>query len=365
MAKITRKLQKIFGGSLTPTNNIAQFGSLKAGSIAYDDDPDVIQDLSAYDNGWAAAVVNNNAPALQDRNALDYLFSRQIAYIGQAGVAEYSADVTYYTGSLATDGNGIIYRSIDDDNVGNALSDNDYWQCTGLAYIGADPQVGGSTPFQMAQGNNRIQVLNPAGNITVKLPSTGILAGEVVEIYNRSTYNVTIQSQDGDDYDIINNGYIKVAATQATPTDATHWVTLDVKSLVACKSYRTTAQTVSSGSLTQVLFDTELYDYGSFQTVGGSAKATIPRAGIYSVFCVIGWSANPGGPYTMLDVNTGTLQLYFQHITNADARRYSGNIVLQCAKDDILRIYTYQNSGGNLDLKTGEDETAVAITRIG
>jgi len=225
MSKITRKHQKIFGGSLVPTNNLAQFGSLKAGSIAYSDDPDTIQGLSAYLNGWASAVVNNNAPALQDRNALDFLFSRQLAYLMQTGIAEWNTDTIYYTGSLATDSNGTIYRSIDDDNEGNALTDDDYWQCLGLSYIGTNPQVGGSTPFQMTVGNNRTSILNPSSNITVKLPTTDIIEGEPLKIINRSTYTITIQSSDASAVDTIEGvGMREITPLQDTPTSNSHWL---------------------------------------------------------------------------------------------------------------------------------------------
>jgi hypothetical protein len=128
MAKITRKEQKVFGGNLTATNNIAQFGSLKAGSPAYSLDPDTIQSLSAYINGWAAAVVNNNAPALQDVNALDFLFSRQLAYLMQTGIAEWVATTTYYIGSMVNDGYGETYVSIVDDNLNNVLTDTTKWR---------------------------------------------------------------------------------------------------------------------------------------------------------------------------------------------------------------------------------------------
>ena len=84
MSKLTRKFQKIFGGLLVANNNIAKFGSAKIGSPAYSLDPDEIQ-TTEYDNAWAAALINNKSPALQDMNALFYLMTRQMAYLYQAG----------------------------------------------------------------------------------------------------------------------------------------------------------------------------------------------------------------------------------------------------------------------------------------
>jgi len=131
MPKITRKDQKIFGGGLVAQNNIAQFGSLKANNIQYDLDPDVIQGLSAFLNGWGAAVVSNQAPALQDMNALFYLITRQLAYLVQTGVPEWNATTTYYIGSVVQDGSGNTYRSLTDTNLNHALTDSSYWSMSG------------------------------------------------------------------------------------------------------------------------------------------------------------------------------------------------------------------------------------------
>lgn len=132
MTKIARKTQQVFGGSLVAANNIAQFGSLKLGTPVYSLDPASIQ-TTAYLNGWAAAVVNNNAPALQDMNALFYLMSYQLGYVMQAGVPEWDSGTTYYKGSLvqAQDGSanglGILFVSQIDSNT-SALTVKAAWR---------------------------------------------------------------------------------------------------------------------------------------------------------------------------------------------------------------------------------------------
>lgn len=96
-------------------------------------------------------------------------------------------------------------------------------------YVGTDPEVGGSTPFQLTNSHKRIQVINPAGAITVKLPTTNIKAGESVTIVNRSTNLVSIQSSDGDAVEAIQTGFVRCIALQDTPTDTTHWVVAGVQ----------------------------------------------------------------------------------------------------------------------------------------
>jgi hypothetical protein len=121
MAKLTRAIQKIFCGDVPPNNVVAVFGSLKNGTPTFTDDVAEIQSLPAYGTGWAGATVLNQAPALQDMNALQYLFSRQLAYLMQAGVPEWSALETYYTGSLVQSG-GKIYMSASDGNLNQAFT---------------------------------------------------------------------------------------------------------------------------------------------------------------------------------------------------------------------------------------------------
>jgi hypothetical protein len=147
MPKILRKLQKIFGAALTPSGNIAQIGSLAAGNPSYSSDPDVIQGLSRYDNGWPQVVVGTNSPAMQDMTALDFLITRQLAYLFQAGLAEWDAATPYYTSSWATDGGTGIYHSKTNDNIGNPLSDTNNWET--LASILLPTPV---TPQQLARG---------------------------------------------------------------------------------------------------------------------------------------------------------------------------------------------------------------------
>lgn len=120
MAKILRALQKIYGSSAGPTE-VGVIGSFAAGSPVYSNDPVTIQSLSNYLDGLYAQVLGNNSPSMQDFNAIFYLFSRQLAYLMQAGVAEYDATTTYYIGSYANEA-GVIYKSLTDNNTGNTPS---------------------------------------------------------------------------------------------------------------------------------------------------------------------------------------------------------------------------------------------------
>lgn len=125
MSKIARAYQKLFASTAGGTE-VGKFGSLAAGSPAYTTDPTVIQSLTAFLNGWYAAIIGNNSPPIQDMNALFFLAFRQIAYGLQQGIPEWDATTEYWIdGFCAVD--GVIYKSLTDTNVGNAVTDTAHW----------------------------------------------------------------------------------------------------------------------------------------------------------------------------------------------------------------------------------------------
>ena len=130
MTKITRKDQQIFA-STAGDEAIAKFGSLAAGSPGFSTDPDEIQ-TNEYKGGWESAVIGQASPAMEDRNALDYLYARQLGYLYQQGIAEYSATQTYFKGSVVSSFDAgeetlKLYYSLIDDNTGNSLEDDTKW----------------------------------------------------------------------------------------------------------------------------------------------------------------------------------------------------------------------------------------------
>lgn len=130
MPKLTRKTQKIFakdGGA------IGQFGSAQALSPTLTADPAVIQSLPAYESGWNDAVISGQKrPPLEEFNGLKYVNDYQNAYLFQEGIPEYDAATTYYQNSLVKEsGTTNIYKSLTDDNIGNALSNNTDWELQG------------------------------------------------------------------------------------------------------------------------------------------------------------------------------------------------------------------------------------------
>jgi hypothetical protein len=171
--KILRKTALIFGGSISGAGQteIEQFGSKVAtGTPNYTLDPAVIQALSAWGDGWAPALSPaNNSEYKQDRNAVDFVASYQIAYILQMGIPEWDANTVYFKNSYATY-NGALYVSRTDDNAGNAppaISDS-FWQV--LYFPGSAPQP---TVTVLAAGSGNYNPPPGCVRITVQMVGGG------------------------------------------------------------------------------------------------------------------------------------------------------------------------------------------------
>lgn len=134
MAKIIR-VPSIRFGSTAPSQTVEEFGSKTLlGSPTYTTDPNQIQQLSTWTDGWTAAVApGNKAPYVQDMNAFCLVDSYQISYLLQQGIPEWDASTVYYKGSYVQDpaGSGQLWFSLQDANVGNTPvlgASNAFWQ---------------------------------------------------------------------------------------------------------------------------------------------------------------------------------------------------------------------------------------------
>lgn len=183
--------QKIFSGDVNPTNIVSQFGSLAYGDPNYSDDPDVIQNLNAWLLGWEAALIDGKYPTIQDMNAVFYVISRQLAYLQQAGIPEWKTDIEYFTGSIARDSVGRLYKSLTDNNLGNALTDAANW------FLYHSPVIYEMTANYTLTNQDsiiRFSATDPLATRYVILPTPAArYTGRRVKVYNQtSTYGIAV-----------------------------------------------------------------------------------------------------------------------------------------------------------------------------
>jgi hypothetical protein len=221
MAKIAKKYQRVFAGDIAPNNVIAEFGSLKAGSIAYSNDPDEIQSRTAWGDGLQSAMINNYNPAIQDINALLYLITRQIACIQQQGIPEWSADITYYVGSLVMESiagdyrNGtVIFESLVNDNLNNALSDLAKWKIIKSSVI-CNYVTGAGLSTDIAYTDFMFSVFDASGSpvvINLPTPASGLTGREII-VQNKwadATNNKKVRVYVKNSSTIEGNAYIEI-----------------------------------------------------------------------------------------------------------------------------------------------------------
>lgn len=143
MSKLTRITNKQFG-SAAGGGQIGQYGSLVAASPTTTTDPAVMMSLSNWLTGWFGAVVGANSPAIEDLNAMSFVYSYQLGYLLQQGAGtEWDSGTTYYINSIVMGSDGNLYQSKTDNNLNNAISSGTNWKVFSapLSYSGSGNAV--------------------------------------------------------------------------------------------------------------------------------------------------------------------------------------------------------------------------------
>lgn len=121
--KLTKYFQKVFGLTDLGADNVAQFGSYANGSYLAAATPGDVQSTTQFSSGWFEAVLGENYPLMEDQNALDYLYSYQLAYLMQMGLAEWDSTTTYFYGSMVNV-SGVPYVCFNDDSGAGISNQN-------------------------------------------------------------------------------------------------------------------------------------------------------------------------------------------------------------------------------------------------
>ena len=176
----TRTTQQTFAYSVLGSQT-GQFGSLNPGPPAYAGTVAQVQ-TAAYAHGWANAVVNNNAPALEDLNGLFYSDSAQLAYLFQAGIAEWDSATTYVAGSVVCDtqsgGGNQIFQSLST-NTGNVPhSDATHW--SPLVQAGTQAVTGPTTTCNAQLGAVFNVAAGAGGNKTFTI--SNLIDGQTINV---------------------------------------------------------------------------------------------------------------------------------------------------------------------------------------
>ena len=108
---LSRKYQKIFGKNAVGID-MGVVGSKSNSTPQYSKDVEVLQSLSNWETGLRSQVTSSKAPYLQDQNSIFYVITSQLAYLFQAGIAEWDSQTEYIANRSVVLKNGKIFIAI-------------------------------------------------------------------------------------------------------------------------------------------------------------------------------------------------------------------------------------------------------------
>lgn len=285
MPKIVRATQKIFAADAV---NNGQFGSAQLGTKLLTSDPAQIQALDAWDLGWLEAVIGTKKfPPLEEFQAIDYLNTRQLAYLFQQGIAEWDAGTTYYMNSIVCKpGTYELYGSRIDDNLNNALPNavtNTNWQFL------IDLSVNAKIPYGKTSGPANAYVVATAPVFTSM--ADGFIFEAQINASNTGAFTVNPNAI-GVKNVFVNNaaavgGEVRLGVNYLFSYDQTNdrLILLGASPVNATQTYRGIAQIATNAeALAGVVSDKILTPAGLVAAFGSKQQGAYPPGDGYQVF---------------------------------------------------------------------------------
>lgn len=120
----------------------------------------------------------------------------------------------------------------------------------------------------------------------------------------------------------------------------------------SARAYRSSAQSIATGTWDSASFDVERYDNDGIWVIGSPTRFTIQEAGIYLLWGQVAFSVNATGQRGVrLRVNGATIAASIQTNTNAtDTTQIVCSSPWQMAAADYMEVQVFQASGGALNL---------------
>jgi hypothetical protein len=166
--------------------------------------------------------------------------------------------------------------------------------------------------------------------------------------------------------------------TDSTPpmavfvNDGTSWVRTDAVGDVSARVYHSAHQSLASGILTMLAFDSERFDTDGFHDpVTNNSRLTIPVTGLYFLWGNVAFAANSTGKRHLLIQVNGSTNIGEHRtlsVSGTAQTRMMASSVYRLTAGDYVELAAYQDSGGALDVQsTGaghEVSPEFAIARV-
>jgi len=130
-----------------------------------------------------------------------------------------------------------------------------------------------------------------------------------------------------------------------------------IKNTPAFLAYKSSDQTISSGSDTKITFDTELFDTDN---VFSSSTFTVPsgKNGKYFIYSQVQQDTGSGATL-IISVFVNGSEIFAKRTTSDAATRKSPDVsvVVDLSVSDTVEIYMYQNSGSSRTIDSANKRT--------
>lgn len=126
--------------------------------------------------------------------------------------------------------------------------------------------------------------------------------------------------------------------------------------LLGAKVYRSTAQTITTATDTNIQFDTEVFDQGDLFKSTANTRLTIGVPGVYNVAGYAEFVVNAVGDRVLKILKNGATAVAASGPTPTGPNaRVSVAAPMRLAAGDYLQLEVRQTSGGDLDVNASEN----------
>lgn len=125
----------------------------------------------------------------------------------------------------------------------------------------------------------------------------------------------------------------------------------------SCRVYKSSAQSITTGTNTAITFDSERFDNGGMHSTSvNTSRITIPTGGggIYLIGGAISWAANATGVRYVSVYLNGTTHLGISEDTSVTATDHYMTVstLYALSAGDYVELVVQQSSGGNLNIQS-------------
>jgi len=139
------------------------------------------------------------------------------------------------------------------------------------------------------------------------------------------------------------------------------WATASAAAFSGAQARNTTSQSIPNSTETAVIFNSEIFDSGSYWDTGANTRFTVPSTGKYSISVNVLFHYSPYANVTIKIYKNGSFayqndRLSFSSPSNCNAAYIGRTSLISLTAADYVEIFVNQNSGGAQSIQGNNSE---------